>query len=171
MTHINTEPNKTADVADALGVKAVCIPMRWKLLGGRRVFEGVVSTVRCHASAGLIKQAISERGLGRVLVVDAGDFHRVALMGDRMARLAADNGWAGVIVNGAVRDADDIGKIDIGVFASTTVPARGDFNTEGERDISVWLGDAEVRPGTYIFCDMDGLVLCHQDEVAHLNQP
>jgi regulator of ribonuclease activity A len=134
--------------------------MRWVRLGGRTVFHGRVATVRCRGAAGLVRQCIDEPGHGRVLVVDGGGSLEVALVGDRMAAIALRNGWEGLLVHGAVRDADALRALDIGVLALGTVPCRGTFDTTGERDGPLVLGELQVRAGEYLFCDADGVVVC-----------
>lgn len=170
MGDVKPKSLKSADAADMLGDEATCIPMSWTSLGGKRVFEGLVSTIRCNESVGIIKQAISEPGEGRVLVIDgSGSTHR-AIVGDRMAKLAADNGWSGLIVHGAARDADELASINIGLFALITAPARGSFDIAGERDVPLQINGYEVKPNTYAFCDSDGVVICSKEAAEKLNR-
>ena len=76
-----------------------------------------MSTIACHADNSRVAEAVAEPGAGRVLLVDGrGDLSR-SLLGDRLAQLASDNGWSGLIIIGAVRDVDVIDQIDIGVQA------------------------------------------------------
>lgn len=153
----------TSDVADALGAEARIAPMRWQRYGGRMAFHGEVATVRCRGSAGLIRQCIEEAGQGRVLVVDAGGDLLVAVLGDRMAAIAQRNGWAGLVIHGAVRDVDALRQMDVGVFALGATPLRGNFELAGERDVSLTPGDLQVRPGEHVFCDGDGIVVCSEN--------
>ena len=90
----------------------------------RERFAGPVSTIACHADNSRVAEAVAEAGEGRVLLVDGqGALHR-SLLGDRLAQLAADNGWSGVVVIGAVRDVEVIEGIDIGVQAWAFAPLR-----------------------------------------------
>jgi regulator of ribonuclease activity A len=126
--------------------------------GARRRFAGPATTIRCHEDNRLMRLVLSEPGAGRVLVVDGGGSPHRALLGDVSAGLAAGNGWAGVVIHGAVRDAGALRRIDIGIAALGTCPRRGGHTGAGERDIEVTLRDARIAPGSYLVADEDGLV-------------
>jgi regulator of ribonuclease activity A len=126
--------------------------------GARRRFAGRVATVRCHEDNRLMRLVLSEPGAGQVLVVDGGGSPHRALLGDVSAALAANNGWAGVVVHGAVRDAGALRRIDLGIAALGTCPRRGGQTGAGERDVEVTLRGARIAPGSYLVADEDGLV-------------
>lgn len=159
---------KSSDLADALGADARIAGMRWQRFGGRAAFHGIVSTVRCPQSVGLIRQCIDEPGAGRVLVVDVAGGVPTAVLGDRMASIALRNGWAGFLIEGAVRDVDALRGMDLGVFALGAVPRRASLELTGERDVTVTLGELQVRPGDYIVCDADGVLVCAPDAALRL---
>ena len=87
-------------------------------------FGGPVVTIKCHEDNSLVKQAVGEPGEGRVIVVDGGGSLRRALLGDMLAEQAAQNGWAGLVINGAIRDVDEIGATNLGVQALGTTPLK-----------------------------------------------
>lgn len=82
-------------------------------------------------------QALEEQGNGRVLVVDAGASYRCAVLGDNLAAMAVKNGWSGLVVNGCIRDSEDIGKMDLGVKALATYPLKSSKRDPGLRDATV----------------------------------
>ena len=127
--------------------------------GGRRHFAGPISTVRCHDDSILIKEALSEPGEGRVLVVDGGGSLHRALLGDNWASTAAGNGWSGVVIYGAVRDAVALAGLDVGVKALGTNPRRSLREGTGERDVTVCFGGVSFTPGQHVTCDDDGIVV------------
>lgn len=127
--------------------------------GGRRRFHGVVRTVLCRDDNGLARALLSGRGEGAVLVVDAGGSQRFALLGDQMAQLAIDNGWAGVVINGAVRDTAALAGMPIGVKALGKVPRRGSRLGTGEMNVPVSFGGATFKPGWMLYADDDGVVV------------
>ncbi len=94
----------TADLYDERGEQFDSCDLQLSQYGGRRAFSGTVATVRCHEDNVLLRSALEQPGEGRVLVVDGGGSLHTALMGDVIAGLAVTNGWAGVIINGAVRE-------------------------------------------------------------------
>jgi regulator of ribonuclease activity A len=94
-----------------------------------------------------------------VLVIDgAGSLH-TALVGDVIAQLAHDNGWAGLVVHGAVRDAAALRDIDIGIKALGTNPRKSSKTGAGERDVAVSLGGVTFVPGDLAYSDEDGIVV------------
>ena len=110
-----------------------------------------------------MRAAVSEPGGGRVLVIDGGGSRRCALVGDKLAGLAASRGWAGLVVNGCVRDAAEIGGIDLGVRALGTTPVRSAKHGAGKRDVPVRLGGALIRPGDHLYADEDGVLVAPRD--------
>lgn len=150
---------KTADLCDQLGVAAQPCLANWRCFGGRTVASGRVQTVRVFEDAALILQALGDAGHGRILVVDAGASRRVAVLGDRMARIGLDNGWAGVLIHGAVRDVDILGELDFCVFALGAVPCRGGKAGTGEIGVELSLAGTPIRPGDFIAMDADGVVV------------
>jgi regulator of ribonuclease activity A len=94
-----------------------------------------------------------------VLVIDGGGSLHTALVGDVIAELGRSNGWAGLILNGAVRDAATLRTLDIGIKALGTNPRKSTKSGSGDRDVVVSLGGVEFRPGDVAFSDDDGIVV------------
>ena len=152
-------PRATADLVDELGSAARSCDVQFRQFGGRAMFAGAISTVRCFQDNALLKSVLSEPGAGRVLVIDGGGSLHTALIGDVIAGLGASNGWAGIIVNGAVRDAATLRTIDIGIKALGTNPRKSTKTGAGERDVVVELGGIRFAPGDIAYCDDDGIVV------------
>ncbi len=148
----------TADLCDQLADARVCIAP-WQSYGGRSAFRGYVHTVRTFEDAGLIRQMLETKGQGRVLVVDGGGSVRRAILGDRLAVLGARNGWAGVLIHGAIRDREALRDLNVGVLALGCVPVRGGGEGTGEVDVDLDLCGVTIRVGEYITIDPDGVVV------------
>lgn len=131
--------------------------------GGRLAFGGPVSTVKCFEDNSLVRLALEEPGEGRVLVVDGGGSERCALLGDNLATLALDNGWAGLVVYGCIRDAEAISQMDIAVKALNTHPRKSNKRNEGERDGPVRFAGASCMTGDWLYADLDGIVVSHSE--------
>ena len=86
----------------------------------------------------------------------------MAVLGDRMARIGLDNGWAGLLVYGAVRDTELLAGMDLAVFALGRTPLRGTGNGGGELGLALQLGGASLQPGDYLVMDPDGVVVAPQ---------
>jgi regulator of ribonuclease activity A len=115
--------------------------------------------VRCFEDNVLLKQTLSTPGLGRVLVVDGGGSLRRALVGDQLAAAGAANGWAGVIVHGAIRDARIVGRTELGVLALGTVPRKTEKRGAGEAGVVLALSGVTVAPGEWVYADEDGWIV------------
>ncbi len=149
----------TADLVDDIGADVRSCDLQFRQFGGRSEFAGPISTVRCFEDNALLKSILSEPGDGGVLVVDgAGSLHS-ALVGDVIAGLARSNGWAGLIIHGAVRDAAALRAIDIGIKALGTNPRKSTKTGAGERGIEITLGGVTFVPGEIAYSDDDGIVV------------
>ena len=149
---------KTADICDAHKDVQVC-HCQFLTLGSIRSFSGRIRTVRCEQDIVLVKKVLSENGAGCVLVVDGGGSLARAIFGDNMALLAIDHGWAGVVINGAVRDSAEIDAMDIGVKVLGLIPMRPERSGRGEADVPLRFGDADFEPGRWLVADEDGVIL------------
>jgi regulator of ribonuclease activity A len=149
----------TADLVDRYGDRAAVCAVRLTGFGGRSAFEGEIATVRCHEDNVLVKRRLGEPGLGRVLVVDGGGSLRVALAGDVVAGLARDNGWAGLLIHGCVRDVAALRDLDLGIAALGSTPRPSGKTGAGEVDVPVMFGDVTFRPGDVVCVDDDGIVV------------
>lgn len=143
---------------DASGAFRVLPPV-FHDYGGAARFAGPVATVRCFGDNSRVRDAVAEPGQGRVLVVDGGGMLRCALMGGNLAADAARNGWAGVVVDGAVRDLAELRALPLGVRALALVPMRPPKRGEGQRDVAVRLQGHWVHPGDWLYADEDGIVV------------
>jgi regulator of ribonuclease activity A len=149
----------TADLYDAHESEAHVALPGFRNFGGRRCFHGPITTLKVHEDNALVRAALETAGQGRVLVVDGGGSLRCALVGDRLAELGRNNGWAGVIVYGCIRDAAEIGRMDFGVQALGTNPRRSVKRGAGERDIPVTFHGVTFVPGQHVYADDDGILV------------
>ena len=127
--------------------------------GGISAFSGIVSTVKCHEDNSLVKAAVESPGNGRVLVVDGGASLRYALIGGNLAAAAARNGWAGLLVDGCVRDAAELRAAPVGIRALALMPLPTEKRNQGLRDVAVCIQGVLVRPGDWLYADADGIVI------------
>ena len=153
----------TCDLCDAhmadVGKTFFVLPPVFRDLGGVPRFSGIVATVKCHDDNSMVKAALDEPGNGRVLVVDGGGSVRRALVGGNVAAAAAKNGWAGVVVDGAVRDVAELAAANVGIRALALIPIPTAKRGVGERDVPVQIQGVWVRPGDRLYADADGMVL------------
>ncbi len=119
----------------------------------------------------MVHKAIDTAAPGDVIVVDAGGEITHAIIGDIMSSLAEKRGVAGFVINGAIRDAAEIGARGFPVYARG-VTHRGPYkNGPGEINAPIALDGMVVHPGDIIVGDADGVVavpLAHAEEVLAL---
>jgi regulator of ribonuclease activity A len=127
--------------------------------GGAFAFSGPLATVRVHEDNVLVRAALSEPGLGRVLVVEGGGSMRCALLGDQLASLALTNGWGGLVVNGCVRDTRALAQLPLGIKALGAHPVRSAKAGRGEREVPVRFAGVTFEPGAHLWADEDGIVV------------
>jgi len=154
----------TCDLCDAHkdGQTLRVLPPVFKDYGARRRFCGPVSTVKCFEDNSLVKAAVDSPGEGRVLVVDGGASLRRALVGGNLAAAAARNGWAGVVVDGCVRDVTELAACEVGIRALAAMPLPTVKRSEGQRDVPVQVQGVWLQPGDWLYADEDGIVVAEQ---------
>ena len=152
-------PRPTADLVDDIGPDVRSCDLQLGQYGGRSDFAGPITTVRCFQDNALLKSVLSEPGDGGVLVVDGDGSLHTALVGDLIAERGRSNGWSGLIINGAVRDASTLRTLDIGIKALGTNPRKSTKTGEGVRDVAVEFGGVVFVPGEVAYSDDDGIVV------------
>lgn len=154
---------KTADLCDDFpSLIQIATPLLQDY-GGLTSFCGKIVTVQAFDDNTLVKEELEKSGKGQVLVVDGGASTRCALVGDQLAQVGCDNNWSGIVVNGCIRDSQDISKIAIGLKAINTVPNKS--SRKGMKNINVLVSFAGItfHPKHYLYADEDGIVLADRD--------
>lgn len=127
--------------------------------GGKQAFGGLITTIRCFEDNILINKVLGEPVKNRVLVVDGGGSHRCALIDAKLATMAQENGWQGIIVYGCVRDTALLPNIPIGLCALHAHPAPCHGKEVGERDLLISFAGVNFRKDHYLFADNDGIIV------------
>ena len=159
----------TCDLCDANEDKLAdgsltVLPPIFAAFGKQLAFAGPAKTLKVFEDNVLVRATLETPGTGQVLVVDGGGSLRCALVGGNLGVLAEKNGWAGIIVNGCIRDTLEINACDIGVRALATHPQRSMRKGAGDADLKVFIAGVAVHPGDWVYADMDG-VLIAQDKL------
>ncbi|GAB4081090.1 ribonuclease E activity regulator RraA [Modestobacter muralis] len=152
-------PWSTTDLCDEHSEAQVCAPV-FLVLGGTPAFSGPITTLKVFEDNTSVREAVSTPGEGRVLVVDGGGSLRCSLFGGNLAVAAAQNGWAGVVVSGAVRDLAELEAQPIGVRALAAVPRKSERGLHSSvADRPVEFAGVVFRPGEWLCADRDGVVV------------
>jgi regulator of ribonuclease activity A len=149
----------TTDLCDANEGKVQIVAPIFQIYGGVKNFHGKISTVKVFEDNVLVRDALSKDGTGRVLVVDGGGSLRCALVGGLIAELAYKNHWAGIIVNGCIRNSEEIARIQIGVRALNVHPLKSVKKGAGDVELPVTFGGVSFVPGHYLYADADGVIV------------
>ena len=147
------------DLCDEYPERVRVVSPMFRNFGAKLSFGGPITTIKCYEDNSLVADAVAEEGHGRVLVVDGGGSLRCGLLGDNLALKAANNGWAGIIVCGCVRDVDALSVIDLGIQAINTNPLKSIKRGVGLRDEVVVIGGVNFIPGEYTYADNNGVIV------------
>ena len=140
------------------GLVQVAEPL-FRDFGGTRAFHGPLATIQCHEDNALIRSTFETPGEGRVLVVDGGGSLSRALVGDQIGSLLLKNGWAGVVVYGAVRDVEVLATMPVAVRALGVCPMPPLKQGKGERNLPVRFAGVTFTPGHWLYADENGLLV------------
>ena len=136
------------------------LPPVFQSFGQAQAFHGQAVTFKVFEDNTLIKKALeNDNGTGKVMVIDGGASMRCALVGGNIAKAGTQNGWAGIVVDGCVRDTGEINELAIGVRALAAMPLRSLKKGAGERDLGVHIQGVRVNPGDWVYAAADGIVV------------
>lgn len=147
------------DLCDEFPDAVAVFETQFRSFGQHETFCGQAVTIKCFEDNSLVKKLVSTPGYGKVMVVDGGASMRRALIGDMLAEEAIANGWAGVVINGCIRDAATINQMAIGVKALGTMPIKTDKRGLGDQDVSIRFAGVTVNPGDWVYADLNGVLV------------
>ncbi|MGC6511381.1 MAG: ribonuclease E activity regulator RraA [Parvibaculales bacterium] len=156
-------PSPTTDLSDAFSddadAKLQYLAPGWRDFGGIKTFAGPARTLSTLDDNTKVRAQVESPGQGRVLVVDGGASMNCALFGGNLAQLAAQNGWAGIIINGCVRDTLELQAEAVGIKALATHPKKSVKRDLGELDVPLSFGGVTVNSGDWVYADEDGVLV------------
>ncbi|WP_087757373.1 putative 4-hydroxy-4-methyl-2-oxoglutarate aldolase [Aeromonas salmonicida] len=127
--------------------------------GGKPLFYGQAVTLSCYEDNSLVRELVNRPGKGRVMVIDGGGSLRRALLGDQLAIKAAEQGWEGIVIFGAVRDVGTLATLALGVKALAACPVKTEKLGQGELDAVVSFAGVTIHPGDYVYADLNGVLV------------
>ncbi|WP_202319089.1 3-hexulose-6-phosphate synthase [Archaeoglobus neptunius] len=147
----------TPNVSDAMH-RARAMNGVYPLVRGKKVVGKAVTVSTMDGDWAKTVEAINVAGEGDVLVIKcSGD--TAAVWGELATRSCLNRKIAGVIIDGAVRDVDDIRDLGYPVFARKEVPNAGEPKGFGEINVKIICGGIEVNPGDWIIADDNGVMV------------
>ena len=152
----------TSDLCDAHPDVQACDPI-FLDFGGRRAFHGPIATLKVFEDNAILRTALEAARAGRVLVVDGGGSLRCALVGGRLGKVAAEHGWAGIVVHGCIRDRDELAQCALGIKALAAHPRKSEKGLHGgHAERPVQFAGVTFRPGAWLYADADGVVVAER---------
>jgi len=149
----------TADICDEHGDSVRVMELGLSSYGGVSGFYGEIVTIRIDEdNSDLIPILRDTDGTGKVAVVDVSGSY-CAVVGDNLMAFARDNGWAGIVVHGYVRDTKITKTIPVGLYALGTCPRKSPKKAKGELGIDLRFGGLDIIEGEYIYADEDGVIV------------
>ncbi|MEK4522648.1 ribonuclease E activity regulator RraA [Psychrobacillus sp. FSL W7-1493] len=149
----------TADLCDEYSDEIQVLGSEFKSYGKKTSFSGPICTVKVFEDNILINQALEDIPVGSVLVVDGGGSKKCALMGDRLAGIAENRNLSGIVINGCVRDSNELTELNIAILALGSNPLKSKKEGTGEVDIPLFFLGIDWHPGNYLYADEDGIVI------------
>ena len=149
----------TCDISDQLHPHVQYLDPIFKSYGGKTAFSGRIVTIKCFEDNSLVEEALKMNGKGCVLVIDAGESLRCAMLGDKRASDAIKNKWEGIVVNGSIRDSVMINSMTIGIRALGVCPRKSIKKGNGKRNLTVDFSNVKFIPNHYLYADEDGVIV------------
>lgn len=147
-----------ADICDRHMDEVQVLAPIFRHFGGRARCAGPVMTLRVEKGNRSLRERLGTPGRGRVLVVDVGGRY-FSVVGGELGSLAVENDWAGVIVNGYIRDTVELSTRPVAIWALGTCPRRGDKTTPGQENVELEFGGVTLTPESYLYADEDGIIV------------
>ena len=145
-------PDLSDQYADIIQIGKLALNTYWK----KRSISGEIYTVSCADDNSIVKSILEQKGENKVLVVDAVGVAHASMVGDQIAESALLNNWAGIVVNGYVRDVEILKTMNLGIFARGSVAQKTDKRGHGFQNIMISFGSVVMRSGHWMYVDENG---------------
>jgi regulator of ribonuclease activity A len=148
----------TADICDNNKDIQVLEPI-FRSFGGVSICHGKIVTIKLFEdNSDLVTLLRDKKGYGKICVVDVqGNY--CAVVGETLMNYAYKNNWAGIVVNGYVRDIHKTSQIPVGLFALGTYPYKSQKKAKAKRDIELEFAGVCIKPNGILYADNDGIVV------------
>ena len=147
------------DFCDEYWDKIQILQFSFKNFGAVHAFCGEIVTVECPEDNSFVRQLLKVDGTRKVLVVDGGASNSCAYLGDNLGVLACDNNWEGILINGMVRDVDELANIQIGIKALGVHPKKSEKRGLGKFGHDIEFGGVKFQSGAFVYCDNNGVIV------------
>jgi len=131
----------------------------YKSFGKYHSLAGEIETISCPDDNSLVRPLLSSEGNSKILFIDGQASQNVALLGDNLAKIAINNNWGGIIINGFVRDVQILRGLPIAIFALGSCPKKSQKNQLGEVGVKLKVQGLEIQKGYWAYADLNGILI------------
>lgn len=157
-----------AAVSDAMGSLNIMNPDIKGVFPGAKL-AGPAFTVKCFPGSIItVHHAILEAKEGDILVVDDEGDRGGAVFGELMTLECLRRNLGGIVIDGPVRDVDEISRLGFPVFTRSRTPRVGTNRRLGKINLDITCGGVVVRPGDYIYGDGDGVAVIPKERIEEI---
>jgi len=147
----------TADLCDEHKDNVQVLAPSFKSYGKAINCSGQIVTLKLDEQNGGLITLLKSPGKGRIAVVDV-DAKYYAVVGENLMKFAKDNDWAGIVINGYVRDIEMTSQIDVALLALGTCPRKSFKESAYQENLELNFADVTFVPGDYLYADVDGII-------------
>lgn len=149
----------TADICDKYNNQVQVLDPFYNSYGGVSMCHGEIYTIELFEdNTALVELLRDTQGENRVCVVDVkGNY--CAVVGENLMKFAYANHWAGIVINGYVRDTHETSQIPVGLFALGTYPHKSTKKAKANQEIDLTFGGVLFKMGATLYADNDGIIV------------
>lgn len=151
------EKTLTADLCDA-HESAYVVPGPFTNYGGNESCVGPVEVIATDDDNSRVSETVRQPGNGRILLVENAGSTTCAMVGGDLGRAAHENGWLGIIVNGAIRDVVELREVPIPIYARASCPRKSVKRGIGTRGEPIEFAGTTVHRDDIAAADPDGVI-------------
>ncbi len=153
----------TADLCDAYTDEVQVAQGIFTNYGGALKCQGPMKTIKLYEHNADLVSMLKEDGQGHIAVVDVNADY-CAVVGENLIKFAHQNNWAGIVVNGYVRDIHITKTVPLALFALGTCPYKSPNKAPSKRGVEVVFGGIAFREGEYLYGDEDGVIVFKEEK-------
>ncbi|MGI6471840.1 MAG: 3-hexulose-6-phosphate synthase [Candidatus Methanomethylophilaceae archaeon] len=157
----------TCNISDAYHKKGIILGLTPYIKDGEKMVGRALTVQTANGDWAKPVEAIDRASPGDVIVIDVGGGW-MAVWGELAATSAMVAGCAGVVIDGNIRDIDDIRKMGFPAFARNAVPCAGEPKGYGGIGIEISVGGQWVRTGDWIIGDESGLIVVPKEDAVEI---
>jgi len=153
----------TADICDSHPNDVQVLAPNYHSYGGVSMCHGEIVTVELDEDNKTLVELLRDtKGEGKICVVNVkGEY--CAVVGETLMGYAYHNGWAGIVINGYVRDTHQTAIVPVGLYALGTYPFKSGKKAVGKIGVTLQFGGVKFNAGDFLYADKDGIIVTNEN--------